>query len=109
GDAEDARGSPGAQHRLSIIMDQRDPRCTAERRGPLAASSPPASAVPASDERLEDLPALEQLERVVELRVGAELAFLDVDGALARRAARGVVALGRCRQVAVALRVPEVP
>src|SRR5207249_7267876 len=77
GDAEDARGSPGAQHRLRIIMDQRDPRCTAERRGPLAASSPPASAVPASDERLEDLPALEQLERVVELRVGAELAFLD--------------------------------
>src|SRR2546426_7998385 len=32
----------------------------------------------ARDEGLEDLPALEQLERVVELRVGAELALLDV-------------------------------
>src|SRR5207244_826957 len=32
----------------------------------------------ARHEGLEDLPALEQLERVVELRVGAELALLDV-------------------------------
>src|SRR5207249_11075990 len=32
----------------------------------------------ARHEGLEDLPALEQLERVVELRVGAELTLLDV-------------------------------
>src|SRR5262249_56608436 len=59
-------------------------------------SSPPtrvacASALPFApgDERLEDLPALQQLERVVELRVGAELAFLDVRHVGGRLPGRG--------------------
>src|SRR5581483_1856548 len=55
-------------------------------RGPLRATRTrstdprraPDSAVATRDEGLEDLPALQELERVVELRVGAELAFLDV-------------------------------
>src|SRR5439155_75605 len=45
----------------------------------------------ARHEGLEDLPALEQLERVVELRVGAELALLDVR----RRPLGGAPSAGR--------------
>src|SRR5207248_2147957 len=77
-------------------------------RGTDAAVSP-LSAVPARDERLEDLPALQELERVVELRVGSELALLDVDRALARPAARTVVTLPRRPRLAIALRVLEMP
>src|SRR5437867_13081497 len=48
----------------------------------------PGSPFPPRDERLEDLPALQQLERAVELRIGPELAFLHLHLDVARHLTR---------------------
>src|SRR5262245_1186715 len=68
--------------------------------GPARSIGAGGSPVAAGDEGLEDLPALQQLEGVIELRIGTELAFLDVG--------RRLVAGGRRRGVGadVAVAVP---
>src|ERR1051326_1445163 len=66
----------------------------------------PGSSLAARDERLEHLPALEELEGVIELRIRAELAFLDVRGdRLGRRLAGARAGGGRLRLPALLLAV----
>src|SRR5207247_1807848 len=62
----------------------------------------------ARDEGLEDLPALEQLERVVELRVGAELALLDVGRHALGRGLPGGARLAVLAFLLLALRAAQV-
>src|SRR5262249_4548650 len=76
---------------------------------------PRGSSLAARDERLEDLPALEQLESVIELWIGAELAFLDVRGdglgrrlAGARRGGRGLLRFPALLLALLRLRTTEV-
>src|SRR5262249_27069398 len=76
-----ARDPDPAEPALDGALDAR--RQLGDRVDALRATEPELHArlrVALGDEGLEHLPALEQLERAIELRVGAELAFLHAFG-----------------------------